>query len=197
MTEEPEPSLYWTLFVRYSGILGFLILVAVMNLLTLVIQDTAYHYVVSFLNDTIWLLFTISFLLFIGAVFRILPFPLNLPSPVFTATGSIFVIAFLFRIALLVDEIFGVTLSRTFQSVSVTLALSVFFVVLALGYIRILRPIVAQYRRGEVPACRQKREPTLQEKEQITWDDVERELRYAAYEILHRIREELNPDEKQ
>jgi hypothetical protein len=38
-----------------------------------------------------------------------------------------------------------------------------------------------------VPADRQKREPTRQEKEQIIREDVSRELRYAAYDILHRI----------
>ncbi|MDN7024998.1 hypothetical protein FGU65_08880 [Methanoculleus sp. FWC-SCC1] len=196
MIEESDFSLYWTLFVRYSGIIGFLLLVGVMNLLAVVIPDPEYHYAVGFLNSTIWLLFTVSFLIFIGAVFRALPFPLNLPGPVFTATGSLFIIAYLFRIVLLADDLFGIALSPVVLSVSVTLAIVVFFAVLILGYVRILRPIVARQQDLEIPVCREKREPTRQEKEQITWDDVERELRYAVYEILHRIRDEITTDEK-
>lgn len=196
MIAESKPSLYWALFVRYSGIIGFLFLVGVMNLLAVVIPDPEYHYVVGFLNSTIWLLFTVSFLIFIGAVFRVLPFPLNLPGPVFTATGSLFIVAYLFRIVLLADDLFGTALSPPVRPVSVTLAIAVFFVVLILGYARILRPIVARQQGLEVSVCREKREPTRQEMEQITWEDVERELRYAAFEILHRIRDEIDTDEK-
>ncbi len=195
MARDSDQSIYWRLFIRYSGILTFFALIAVMNLLTLVIADPGYHSVVDFLNETIWLLLTLSFLFFIGAVFRMLPFPLNLPSPVLTASASLFLVAFLFRITFLAGDLFGVDFAHSLTSVAVMLGIVVFFVVLTVGYIHILRPVIVASRTG-VPACREKRHPTREEKERITWEDVEREFRYAAYDILQKIREELRPEER-
>lgn len=195
MVSDSEPSIYWRLFTRYSGILAFFALITVMELLTLVIADPAYHAVVSFLNGTIWLLLTLSFLFFIGLVFRMLPFPLNLPSPVLIASASLFLVAFFSRVILLAGDLFGVVLVHSFTPVSVMLGIAVFAAALIVGYIHILRSVLLESRTG-VPACREKRHPTREEKERISWEDVERELRYAAYDILQKIREELRSDEK-
>lgn len=196
MVNDSEPSIYWRLFTRYSGILAFFALIAAMDLLTLVIADPAYHAVVGFLNGTIWLLLTLSFLFFVGLVFRVLPFPLNLPSPVLIASASLFLVAFFSRVILLAGDLFGVALVHSVTPFSVMLGIVVFAAVLIVGYIHILRAVLLESRTG-VPTCREKRHPTREEKERIGWEDVERELRYAAYDLLQKIREELRPEGKQ
>ena len=79
MPEDKEPSLYWILFQRYAGLLVFLAIIGLLNLLTIFIDDLTFRSTIFFINESLVLIFTISILFFAGTILRILPFPLNLP----------------------------------------------------------------------------------------------------------------------
>jgi hypothetical protein len=198
VVDEPGESIYWRLFLRYSGILAFLALVAFLNILLLVIQDPFFQAAVRFLNDALWILFMVSFFAFISAVFGRLPFPLNLPSPVFAAIGGVLLVSFLIRVLVLSGSIIGVNLAPLLHSITLPLLFSVLAAILVVGYVRLLRPVVLRaWHALDTPEyCRIRRNPTREEKEGITWDDVQVEFRYALYDILRHIREEMHSEER-
>ena len=69
--------------------------------------DAGLHYlqIVEFLNANLGLLILISALFLIGDLFGALPLPLNLPGPVFFASGAVLQVIFLVRLFLLSGEI--------------------------------------------------------------------------------------------
>ncbi|MCC7565696.1 MAG: hypothetical protein KO206_05400 [Methanomicrobiaceae archaeon] len=195
MAEGAEDPIYWTLFLRYSGLLLFIITVVTLNILTRFLPDPRFLQVVTFLNTTIGLLFTASILFFAGSVFRLLAFPLNLPAPVFSATGSIILLTFLFSVFQLAGEITGVVIDPVMQEISVTAILVVFVVVLAIGYVDILWPFFSPGSRAS-EACRLSLRIPHGAAKEITWEMVEAEFRYALYDILRKIREKLGSRQK-
>jgi hypothetical protein len=72
------------------GIICFLIVIVLANILQHYIESPLYQSAVAFLNANFWLLVLICALLFVGDLFGVLPFPLNLPAPIIRAVGSVF-----------------------------------------------------------------------------------------------------------
>lgn len=126
---------------RITGLIVFLIFVIIVNLLA---DSTANQTIVltaNFVNENFWLILLFSILFFLGEFFGVMAFPLNIPAPVFNATAGVLLVAFLFRIFLLVDEITGITIFGHFSSLVVLLYVFVFCVILGAGYIIIFREI--------------------------------------------------------
>ena len=121
------------------GIIAFLIVVVLVNILTFYISNPIYQKGVSFINDNFWLLLLIAIILFVGAVFDAFSFPLNLPAPLIRAIGSVFCIAFLLRIFQWVDSVATTNIYPMFWLLSFLLVPLVFILVLASGYFGIMR----------------------------------------------------------
>jgi len=135
MAGHRRESITGILISRVIGIVAFLIVLAVLNILAgAYIQAPIFLQIVGFLNANLGLLILISALFLIGDLFGALPLPLNLPGPVFGASGAVLLVIFLVRLFLLIGEI---TDARVF-SVLGPVYLFVFVIALIAGYIGLI-----------------------------------------------------------
>jgi hypothetical protein len=180
------------------GIICFLIVVVLANILTFYVSNPTYHAAVQFLNINFWLLLIIGIIFFVGDIFRAFPFPLNLPYPVIKAIGSVFVIAFVLRIFEWVDWITANNLYHYFWLISFVIVPLVFIVVIISGYYEIIHelwarskfePDAANVDGAEIPVMASPLQP---ESDVKSWDEIGAEFRLMLYDILHRFREEIH-----
>ena len=109
------------------GIIGFLIVVVLANILTFYVSNPLYQKGVSFINENFWLLLLIAIILFVGAILGAFPFPLNLPAPLIKAIGSVFCIAFFMRMFQWVDSVATTNLYPMFWLLSFLIVPLVFY----------------------------------------------------------------------
>jgi hypothetical protein len=136
MVEKRKQSPIEILFSRVIGIVVFLILLGILNLVAgTYIESTIFLQIVEFLNDSIGLLILITAFFLLGDLFGALPLPLSLPGPVFGAIGALFMVTFIIRLFLLVGEITGVRFFALFETFAFLIYPLVFIVALVAGYI--------------------------------------------------------------
>jgi len=195
---ENKRSLGWVFVSRMIGIIIFLIVVVLANILTFYVSNPTYHAGVEFLNTNFWLLLIIGIILFVADIFRAFPFPLDLPYPVIRAIGSVFIIAFVLRIFEWVDRVTANNLYHYFWLLSFVVVPLVFIIVLATGYYEILRELWARskYDHDQVPVTGEVSLETAPqpgtEKNAKSWDEISAEFRLMMYDIIHRFREEIH-----
>ena len=108
MWPNKQQSLGWVFVSRMIGIISFLIVVVLANILTQLCQQCpSIKSGVGFLNSNFWLLLLIGIIIFVADIFGAFPFPLNLPAPIIKAIGSVFIIAFVLRVFQWVDSATG------------------------------------------------------------------------------------------
>lgn len=198
MWPDKEQSLRWVFVSRMIGVICFLIVVVLANILTFYIANPTYQSGVAFLNTNFWLLLIIGIVLFVADIFCAFPFPLNLPYPVIKAIGSVFIIAFVLRIFEWVDQITANNLYHYFWLLSLVIVPLVFILVLVTGYYEILRELWTRSKfdhdkvmvggdeaLGTVPQP----EPGRDTK---SWDEICAEFRMMLYDIIHRFRQEIH-----
>ncbi len=136
MWPNKQHSLGWVFVSRMIGIICFLIVVVLANILTFYVSNPLYHAGVDFLNLNFWLLILIGIIIFIADIFGALPFPMNLPAPIIKAIGSVFIIAFVLRVFEWVDSATGNNIYHYFWLLSFVIVPVVFIIVLLAGYYR-------------------------------------------------------------
>ena len=194
MWPNKQHSLGWVFVSRMIGIICFLIVVVLANILTFYISNPLYHAGVDFLNLNFWLLILIGIIIFIADIFGAFPFPLNLPAPIIRAIGSVFIIAFVLRIFQWVDDTTGNNIYHYFWLLSFVIVPVVFIIVLLAGYYEIICDLWAKAKiRDEsdtvVHASAGDLPPATSTPK--SWEDVGAELRMMLYDLLHRFREEI------
>lgn len=179
-----------------TGIICFLIIVVLANILTYYVTSPYYLSAVTLIDENFWLLVLIAILLFVGDIFGALPFPINLPSPIIKAIGSVFCIAFVLKLFQWIDLVASTHLYDLSWFLSFLIVPLVFLAVLAAGYFEILRQIWWQPRSTPDEAVvivpdneTGARQQPIQETK--SWEDIGAEFRLFAYDILHRFREEI------
>jgi hypothetical protein len=193
---EKHRSPGWVFVSRMIGIICFLIIVVLANILTFYVSNPVYHSGVDFLNTNFWLLLIIGIILFTSDIFSVFPFPLNLPFPIIRAIGSVFIIAFILRIFEWVDHVTGNNLYHFFWLISFAIVPVVFIIVLITGYYEIICDLASRARLrsdatgavaydGVPPAA-----PAVHQ-EAKSWEDIGAEFRLMLYDIIHRFREEI------
>lgn len=189
-------SFGWVFASRMIGIICLLIVIVLANILTFYIPNPFFHEGVSFINENFWLLLLIAVILFAGAIFRVFPFPLNLPAPIIQAIGSVFCIAFILRLFQWIDP---VTLYPMFWYLSFIIVPLVFLIVLAGGYYRIMHQLWWQSRPDESA------DEQVQVAHEVSgqgtagipvtdaksWEEIGGEFRLMLYDIIHRFRQEI------
>ncbi|MBU0907104.1 MAG: hypothetical protein KKE05_03005 [Nanoarchaeota archaeon] len=93
-----KKSVAGAFFEGVFGILFFLILLGIANLISDSVGNETFSSVVGFFNSNILFLILISVVMLVGAIFSVLWFPFNLPHPVFHAIGGIMIVQFLFSL---------------------------------------------------------------------------------------------------
>lgn len=196
-----ERSLGWVFVTRMIGIISFLIIVVLANILTYYVASPVFYSGVGLLNANFWLLLCIGIIIFIGDIFTAFPFPLDLPAPVIRAIGSVFIIAFVLRVFEWVDRLAGSNIYQFFWFLSFVVVPIVFLLVLLSGYYEIIRRLFRSGRtNGMTPATP---DPTIgtpraaqPDNSVKSWEDVGFEFRMMVYDIIHRFREEIQSNRK-
>jgi hypothetical protein len=178
------------------GIITFLIVVVLANILTYYVSSPVYRAGVSFLNENFWLLLLIAIILMAGDIFFAFPLPLNLPAPIIRAIGSVFVIAFMLHIFQWVDSVAATSLYSFVWVLSFVIVPVVFIVVLVSGYFEIMRQLfwtpryeldgdnTVVHETGSIP----REEPVSDAK---SWEEIGVEFRLVMYDLMHRFRQEI------
>jgi len=191
-----QHSLGWVFVSRMIGIISFLIVVVLANILTYYVRNPLYHSGVDFLNLNFWLLLLIGIIIFVADMFGAFPFPMNLPAPIIRAIGSVFIIAFVLRVFEWVDTTTGNNIYHYFWLLSFVIVPIVFIIVVLAGYYEIIcdlwakakireeSEIVVAEEAGPAPCL-----PTTNSPK--SWEDIGAELRLMLYDLLHRFREEI------
>jgi signal transduction histidine kinase len=194
MWPNKQHSLGWVFVSRMIGIICFLIVVVLANILTFYVASPLYHSGVDFLNLNFWLLLLIAIIIFIGDIFGAFPFPLNLPAPVIKAIGSVFIIAFVLRVFEWVDTTTGNNIYHYFWLLSFVIVPIVFIIVLLAGYYEILCDLWAKAKireHSDVVVAGEAGPLTVSPPSPKSWEDVGAELRLMLYDLFHRFREEI------
>lgn len=197
MWPDKQHSLGWVFVSRMIGIICYLIVVVLANILTYYVRSPLYHSGVEFLNLNFWLLLLIGIIIFVADIFGALPFPMNLPAPVIRAIGSVFIIAFVLRVFEWVDITTGNGIYHYFWLLSFVIVPIVFIIVLLAGYYEILCDVWAKARirkeSEDVVVANATVSPTSETSitSPKSWDDVSAELRLMLYDLLHRFRDEI------
>lgn len=186
----------WVFVSRMIGIICFLIVIVLANILLHYISSPLYQSAVAFLNANFWLLILICALLFVGDLFGVLPFPLNLPAPIFRAVGSVFCVAFLMSVFAWVDNVAATSFYQMFWLLSFLIIPLVFLVVLAVGYIEIMRQLWWMPANGTAPDAQviQEVPPHSHEDgsaETKSWEEIGVEFRLMLYDLMQRFRQEI------
>jgi len=194
-SQERSPG--WVFVTRMIGIISFLIIVVLANILKFYVQNPVYHSGVDFLNVNFWLILVIGIIFFIADIFASFLFPLDLPAPIIRAIGSVFIIAFVLNVFEWVDRVTGNNIYHFFWLLSFIVVPVVFILVIATGYYEILRRLFRSGRpNGAVssppdPMIGTPR-PAPLENGGKSWEDVGSEFRLMVWDILHRFREEIH-----
>jgi hypothetical protein len=132
-----------------------------------------------------------------GEVFNTFIFPLNLPGPLFTAVGSLFLLTLLFRILLFIDSLFGLRVFWPLDRFSFLIFPIVFVVVLVVGYIRIFTDLVVPAKREiERTKSAENKKNSDKKTEDVDWEDVKKEFKKTVFDLLSLVRESINKKRK-
>jgi len=189
-------SVSWVFVSRMTGIICFLIVVVLANILTYYVESPVYHAGVTFLNENFWLLVLISIILLVADLFGAFPFPLNLPAPIIRAFGSVFCIAFVLSVFQWVDLYFRTTLYQFFWVLAFLVVPLVFLIVLATGYFDIMRRLWLQPKLDDDPGVKVVLKDTIRKTElplsnAKSWEEIGAEFRMMLFDIIHRFRQEI------
>ncbi len=193
MWPDKQHSLGWVFVSRMIGVLCFLIVVVLANILKYYISNPLYVSGVAFLDINFWLLLLIAIIIFVADIFGAFPFPLNLPAPVIKAIGSVFIIAFVLRVFEWVDTTTGNNIYHYFWLLSFVIVPIVFIIVLLAGYYEIVCDLWAKAKLREKSDVDVAGDETVQKESNTpkSWEDVGAEFRMMMYELLHRFRAEI------
>jgi hypothetical protein len=196
MNRYRSKTLGWVFIKGMIGIICFLIVVVLANILTFYVASPVYHSGVSFIDENFWLLVLLTLILLVADIFGAFPFPLSLPAPIIRAIGSVFCIAFILRVFQWVDSVAATNLYQIFWYLSFLIVPLVFLIVLASGYYEIMRKLWWQPKTGgdtdeqivhQVPAYYS--DDAVSDAK--SWEAIGAEFRMMLYDIIHRFRQEI------
>ena len=144
-------SIIGIILSKLLGLVVFLVILLVVNMLAFFIGNPAFIRAVQLVNMNIWLLISISIILFVGELFGVLLFPFNLPAPLFNALGAVFLLRFIYRVFEFIESITMEGIFSLFKWFSFLIYPLVFIIVLVGGYVGIFARALRQGREQEGP----------------------------------------------
>ena len=188
MTESSYRSIPIIVLKRLFGLILFLVLLYVANHLAFFTENPLNYQIIQFLNNNIWLIIVMSIAFLFGEVFNALIFPFNLPAPLFNASASVLLVAFLFRIFSLIDIILDEQILLIFNRIAFIVYPLVFMMVLIGGYIAILVKL-SKTDESESLQGKKYKEKT---REKLTWENVGDEFKQTIFDLLTLMRQSIN-----
>jgi len=178
-----KQSFFSVVITGFLGILFFLILVGILNIVAIYVDNHIYLTIVSFVNRNILLLLLISVIIFIANIFEVFIFPFNIVYPIINAVGAVFWVVFIFRALKLVSQLTGEHIHAIFFPFYLLALVLVPVIVLIVGYIHIFVRLIPK-RKKKVEKTRIKH---------VEWSDVGDEFRQAMYNLGQTLRETFEP----
>jgi hypothetical protein len=133
----------------------------ILNLISAFYGNPIFIQIVEFFNVNLIFLIIISLVFFVGDLFAIFGFPVNLPAPVFRAIASTLLVVFIFRLFGLFEVIVDAEVFGLIHSLAPFVYALVFLLVLILGYIHIFTVLVIRkdrVRKADVKKLRDYKE---------------------------------------
>jgi hypothetical protein len=171
---------------KIIGLVLFVLIVWLANFLVPFIRSAMYEEIVSFVNTNMWFMIVMSVIFSIGEIFFELPFPVNLPAPLFTSIASIFLVTFLGKIFGLAESLSNVDITDAFTIFSFIIYPVVFFAVFIGGYITIFAELFSGHKD------REKHSKNNTGKRARTWGDVGEEFKNAVFDFFAMMRRAFN-----
>lgn len=195
MWQYRKKPLSWVFVSRMIGIICFLIIVVLANILTYYITNSFFNSGVIFLNDNFWLLIIIAIVLLAADISDAFSFPFNLPAPLIRAIGSVFFILFVLRVIQFVDNNASTNLYTPSWYLAFLVVPLIFLIVLTSGYYAILRELWWQPKRGEegydTLVVRDEYQASQPVTDAKSWEEIGIEFRLMLFDIIHRFREDI------
>jgi hypothetical protein len=127
-----------------------------------------------------------SLIFMFGEIFFALPFPINLPGPLFNAVASIFLVVFIGRIFKLTELFTNIDFIEIFSIFSFIIYPVVFFAVFFGGYVSIFAALFTGNSHHE------KKQKTINVKRVRSWGDVGEEFKNALFDFFSMLRRAFN-----
>lgn len=154
MAKRKRKSVLKIALEKAVGLLVFLIIIAIANVIVSVYNTPVNRQIIGFVNANLGFLITMSIIFAIGEIMGAFIFPLNLPAPLFNASGSLLLVIFFLRIFELLEKMLDKRI-MPFAEYSTVIHLIVFISVFVGGYILIFTRLVAgkkkKYRKKTTP----------------------------------------------
>jgi len=122
---------------RIVGLIVFLIVLFLLNMLTFAVSFHLLDQVVIFLNTNLVLILFMSVVVGLGEIFGVMKFPYNLPAPLVNACGAVLIVAFIFQLMFFVFMLGHIPLVGLFRFLQYLIYPLVFIIVLIVGYVKI------------------------------------------------------------
>ena len=172
------------------GIIFFLIALIVFRYLEVYLSWPLFLGFVDLLYDNAALIIIFSVLFMFGDIFASFAFPFNLPFPLFNAAASVLLVSFILGILAFIDSWYALGIGQALPVLKLVLYPLTFIVVLIAGYLSIFsKP--EEKPPGDIAIA-----PAVVDeegkKEIPSWEEVGGEFRQAVYDLVRRIRDELN-----
>ncbi|MFC1691601.1 hypothetical protein ACFL0W_05470 [Nanoarchaeota archaeon] len=174
------------------GIIFFLILLGIANIVSRFVLNYVFVQVVAFFNYNLGLIILFSIIFYLGELFNVFNLPFNIPAPIFNAVGSIFLIEFIFRVFAIVSEFVGITNLFILISVfKIILMLLVFVIVIIVGYIGVFIPKPCKKEQPKPTKKSKSKKKPKSKKSKLEWEDIGEDFKGLINDIIKKIRKAL------
>lgn len=121
------------------GVLVILLIIFLVNLFVYFFSNPMNQDLLSFLNKNIIFILIISFLFFLSNLFYFFKFPVNIGFPIFQGFGSVLLVKLIINFIIALDKYTSTGIGRTLEQYSYAIFISIFIIILILGYISVFR----------------------------------------------------------
>lgn len=120
------------------GLVVYLIVLAVLNMLADAYPASVWHGLVAFLNATVWVVVVLAAINLFADLALGLPFPTNLPGPVLRAVAAAATAWYVVQLVFEVDRLFGIGVFLALAPLAVIFYAAVFLLVLVGESVRLV-----------------------------------------------------------
>jgi hypothetical protein len=146
------------LFSKFLGLVIFLVMLLILNLILPYFPGTVLPAIVSFFNAHILDIILMSVVIGTAEILYALIFPISLLAPPVAAIGAVLVVRFILLLFGMLDSALNISIQQVFAPFILIIYILVFLIVLIVGYIkvfsRIFRPRARAHRHGIEPRHR-------------------------------------------
>ena len=175
--------------VTLSKLIGLMLFLLILGVLNYIQFDNIINLqVVDFLNQNLGVIIILSILFYLGELFSVFKFPVNIPAPLFNAFGGVFLVGFIFEIFYMLGKVLNQDVFFAFKFLKPIVVVLVFVIVIIAGYVKIVIDLT--------PKEKPEKKKSKVKSKNIEWTDVGNEFKMALYNLASTIKESLEPKKK-